>query len=266
MTTSSKHSEQSVLVKKIGRALVLTINRPDAGNSISLGVAAAISRTLRAHRRSKDLWSVIITGSGDRFFCTGGDVKAYQALKTATQMERAFGTVRKMLDEIEAFDFPVIAAINGYAIGGGADLALTCDLRIASAGARIGFMHTKIGLISGWNGVERLVETVGRSTAMKLLLTGEKLSAAEAKGAGLIDIVTEGLALDEALRFTERLEEVGPLTLAATKRAVLAASRKPHSEARKISSNIFKKLWFSDDHREAEQAFVEKRRPVFRAK
>jgi enoyl-CoA hydratase len=171
-----------------------------------------------------------------------------------------------MLDEIEAVDVPVIAAINGYALGGGADLALACDVRIASTGAQIGLVQAKVGLISGWNGVERLVETVGRSTAMKLLLTAERLSAREALAAGLVDIVTEGPAIEEALRFAERLNEVGPLTLGAAKRTVLATLRSSPREARRVSARVFEELWFSADHREAESAFVEKRKPKFRGR
>jgi (E)-benzylidenesuccinyl-CoA hydratase len=255
-----------VLVQQTGRALVLTINRPDAGNSISVEVADAVCRSLRAHQKSKEIWAVILTGAGGRFFCTGGDLKAYQSLQTSAQLARAFGKVRRMLDELEGFSLPVIAAIDGYAVGGGGDLALACDLRIASAEARIAFLHTRVGLISGWNGVERLVATVGRSTAMKLLLTAEKLSAADARALGLVDIVTDGSALEEALRFTERLGDAAPLTLRAVKRAVLASMRMSPAGVRKVSADIFRELWFSADHREAERAFVEKRRPAFRGK
>lgn len=266
MSNSPAGSEAELLVRQTGRALVLTINRPDAGNSISVEVADAIRRTLRAHRNSRDISAVVVAGAGGRFFCTGGDLKAYRSLKTPAQLARAFGKVRKMLDDLEGFSLPVIAAIDGYAVGGGGDLALACDLRIASSGARVGFVHTRVGLISGWNGVERLVATVGRSTAMKLLLTAEKLPAAEAQALNLVDIVVEGPALDAALQFTGRLAEAAPLTLRAVKRAVLAAIRKPAAEARKVHADIFRELWFSADHREAERAFVEKRSPAFRGK
>lgn len=267
MSGSTKASaEAAVLVQQLGHALLITINRPEAGNSVSLEVAAQISHALRSYERSPGLWAAILTGAGERFFCTGGDLKAYRSLQTRAQLARAFGRVRKMLDSVEAFGLPVIAAINGYAVGGGADLALACDLRIASAGARIGFLHTRVGLISGWDGVQRLVEAVGRSAAMKLMLTGEKLSAADAREIGLVDIVSEGSATEAALGFIEQLGDAAPLTLRATKKAVLAASRKSPAEARRVSARIFERLWFSADHREAERAFVEKRPPVFRGK
>lgn len=254
-----------VLVEQADRVLIITINRPKAGNSISLEVADAIVRALgnQQHQR-EEILCVIVTGAGDRFFCTGGDLKAYQALQTPAQLRRAFGKVRKLLDVIEAFRLPVIAAINGYALGGGVDFALACDLRIATVGAQIGFAQANLGLISGWNGIERLVEAVGRSTAMRLLLTGERLSAQDAQALGLVDIVSEGSALAEALRFSKRLQEVGPLTLGAAKTAVLAALQRSAKDARRISSDLFEKLWFSEDHREAERAFLEKRRPNFR--
>jgi (E)-benzylidenesuccinyl-CoA hydratase len=266
MSGSTKTSEAPVLAERLGHALVITINRPEAGNSVSLEVAEEIERVLRSHETSPGLWAAVLTGAGERFFCTGGDLKAYRSLHTRAQLARAFGRVRKMLDGVEAFSLPVIAAINGYAVGGGADLALACDLRIASASARIGFLHTRVGLISGWDGVQRLVEALGRSTAMKLMLTGEKLSAADAHEIGLVDIVSESSAIDAALRFTEQLRDAAPLTLRATKKAVLAATRKSPAEARRVSAKVFEGLWFSADHREAERAFVEKRPPLFRGK
>jgi enoyl-CoA hydratase len=263
-TARKSTQENSVLVQQTGPALVITINRPEAGNSVTLDVARAVSRALRSCRGRKGILAVILTGAGERFFCTGGDLKAYRALQTRAQMAQAFGRVRKLLDEIEACDLPVIAAINGYALGGGADLALACDVRISSPGMQIGLVQTKIGLISGWNGIERLVETVGRATAMRMLLTAEQLTASQALAAGMVDIVAKRPVVEEALRFVERFRDVGPLTLAATKRAVLAALRRSPREARRVSARLFEKLWFTADHREAELAFVEKRRPQFR--
>lgn len=265
-TRTQGKRQASVRIEQNGPALVITINRPEAGNSITLEAAEALRRALRSCRTRKGILAVILTGAGDRFFCTGGDLKAYRALKTRAQLAHAFGRVRKMLDAVEACDLPVIAAINGYALGGGADLALACDVRIASPSMQIGLVQAKIGLISGWNGIERLVETVGRSPAMRMLLTAEPLSASQALAAGMIDFVAKGPVLEDALRFVERLGNVGPLTLMATKRAVLAALRRSPAEARRVSARIFEKLWFTADHREAELAFVEKRRPRFRGR
>ncbi len=252
-----------VRVEKLGSALVLTINRPFAGNAVDLPTAEALREAL-ANSDDPDLRAIVITGAGDRFFCSGGDLKAYQAIATPDILKSTFGAVRKLLDALEECPLPVLAAINGYALGGGMELALACDLRFASRGAVIGLPQTRLGLIPGWNGVERLVETVGRSKAINLLLKGERLDAARAEQIGLVDVVVDGPVLRTALDYADSLQEGAPLAVRACKRAVLSALRLPRRESREVTSAIFEKLWFSEDHREAERAFVEKRKPSFR--
>lgn len=157
----------------------------------------------------------------------------------------------------------MIAAINGYALGGGAELALACDLRFASADAQIGFPQSRLGLITGWNGVERLVRLVGRAEAMRMLLTAERLSAAGALAKRIVDVVPgNGTALEYAVSFLSNLS-AAPLAISAVKRAVRATSQPDVGD---VTAAIFEQLWFTDDHREAEAAFAEKRSPVFRGR
>jgi enoyl-CoA hydratase len=240
--------------------LVVIIDREEAGNSISLATASAMHEALRLAAEREDLRGVVVTGAGDRFFCSGGDLKAYSTIATRDELASTFGTVRDLLIKIESYRLPVIAAINGYALGGGAELALGCDLRFADARAKIGFPQSRLGLIPGWNGTERLVRTVGRSQAMRLLLTAERLTAAEAVSIGLVDEVSDGDVVNHAVSFLAGLP-AAPLALAAVKRAV-HASGSPGAGA--ITAEIFEDLWFTQDHREAEKAFAEKRDPVFR--
>ncbi len=171
--------------------------------------------------------------------------------------------MRKLLDQIEASPLPVIAAINGYALGGGLELALACDQRIATQRAQVGMPQSRLGLIPGWNGAERLVETVGRARAMHLLLKGERLEAARAEAIGLVDFVVEGSALQAAIDYAASLEDCAPLALRAGKQAVMSALRRPRAETRSLTSDLFAQLWFSKDHREAEHAFLAKRKPRF---
>jgi enoyl-CoA hydratase/carnithine racemase len=183
----------------------LTIFRPEAGNSVDQATAKALGDALRANRNDTTLRAVIVAGEGGKFFCSGGDLKAYRALKTKKQLGTAFGRVRKLLDDFEAFPLPVLAAIDGYALGGGMEMALACDLRFATEGAKLGVPQGRLGLIPGWNGAQRLVELVGRGAALRLLLTGEALTAAQAHAVGLVDELASGTsALDHALAFTER--------------------------------------------------------------
>jgi enoyl-CoA hydratase/carnithine racemase len=251
-------------IEKIGVSLVLTIDRVAAGNSLDLRTAEALSAAVSDAAADGDLRAIVITGAGERFFCSGGDLKAYQAIVSAEVLESTFGRVRKLLDQFESCPLPIIAAINGYALGGGMELALACDTRIATRSAKLGFPQSKLGLIPGWNGVERLVETVGRSRAMHLLLRGERLDASRAEEIGLIDFVVNGSAMQAGIEYASSLSENAPLSLDASKRAVLSALRLPPAESRPVTSALFERLWFSQDHREAERAFMEKRSPKFR--
>ena len=251
-------------VEKTGVALVLTIDRVAVGNSLDLRTAEALSKAVSDSTADNNLRAIVITGAGERFFCAGGDLKAYQAIDSRELLESTFGRVRILLDQFESCQLPIIAAINGYALGGGMELALACDLRIATGDAMIGLPQSRLGLIPGWNGMERLVETVGRSRAMHLLLKGERLDAKRAEEIGLIDFVVDGSAMQAAVDYASSLQENAPLSLGASKQAVLSALRSPRIESRPVTSALFERLWFSDDHREAERAFMEKRSPSFK--
>ena len=256
---SSSAARPPIDVTERGRALVIAIDRPDAGNSISLEVADAVGDVLAAARERAELRGVVITGTGGRFFCTGGDVRAYRAIAEAAELRRVFGAVRALLRAIEDHPLPVLAAINGYAIGGGAELALACDLRFGAPHAEIGFPQARLGIIPGWDGVERLVRLVGRPRATRLLLQARRLSADAALEIGLLDVVTEA-PLSAALGFLDSLDGA-PLALRGTKQAIRATDRPdPGGEIERL----FEALWFTSDHREAETAFVEKREPVFK--
>ena len=263
MYTLSKEIKPPVRSERVGAALVLTICRPEAGNSIDTVTSKALGDELRSHRHDRALRAVIITGEGGKFFCSGGDLKAYRALKTPKQLTTAFGRVRKLLDNFEAFPLPVIAAIDGYALGGGMEMALACDLRFASAEAKLGVPQGRLSLIPGWNGVQRLVELVGRGAALKLLYTGETINAVDATAMGLVDELAGSTALDHALAFAGRLAKTAPLSLGATKAVVRASVRLSAASATRIASKEFERLWFTIDHREAEAAFAEKRVPSF---
>jgi enoyl-CoA hydratase/carnithine racemase len=264
LSTSSSATRPPVRCDRVAAALVLTICRPEAGNSIDQTTAKALGDALRANRNDRSLRAVIVTGEGGKFFCSGGDLKAYRALKTKKQLAVAFGRVRKLLDDFEAFPLPVLAAIDGYALGGGMEMAMACDLRFASAGAKLGAPQGRLSLIPGWNGAQRLVELVGRGVALKLLFTGEALAAAEAHSVGLVDEIADSpSALDHALAFTERLAKTAPLALGAIKTVVRASVRSSAAVSAQIAAREFEKLWFTLDHREAEAAFAEKRPPAF---
>ena len=256
-----------VLAERHASALVLRLNRPDAGNAISREVALELGAQVRACAADKTVRTLIITGTGSRYFCTGGDVKAYAKLASAEELDRVFGLMRDVCDAIEHLPCPAIAAINGFAVGGGAELALACDLRIAEASAQIGFPQSRLGIMPGWDGTERLLRTVGRAGAAKLLYSGKRVSAAEALDMRLVDeAVADGSALGRAFELATTFAEVAPLSLGAIKKALREASggAQGAAAARANARASFARLWFTQDHKEAEQAFAEKRAPQFR--
>lgn len=258
--------EAILLAERRGATLVLRLNRPDMGNAIDSHLAQALLEQLDLCEGDASLRAIVITGSGDRFFCTGGDVKAYAKLESAAELERVFGLMREVCDRLERLPCAVIAAINGYAVGGGAEMSLACDLRVAQESAQIGFPQSRLGLIPGWDGAGRLVRTVGRSRAARLLFSGLRVSAREAHAMGLVDeVAADGQALATALALADTVAEVAPLSLAAIK-DVLRDGATSDSSARGAAREAFSRLWFTEDHKEAERAFAEKRAPRFRGR
>lgn len=246
--------------ERAGSTLILAIDRPEAGNALDAAAIAALRACLDGAAKDTTLRSVILTGTG-RFFCAGGDLKAYRALEDRAALEMVFGAARELLDAIEAHPLPIIAAIDGFAIGGGAELALACDLRVAGADARIGFPQLRLGIIPGWDGLERLTRLLGPGGAMALLLSGRRLEAEEAHDAGIVEMVAP-VALPAARDLAASLEHAAPLAIRGMKEAMRSLQR-PRPEARRVAADVFARLWFTSDHREAERAFAEKREPMF---
>ncbi len=254
-------------VERRGAAALLTIDRPHAGNSISAEVTAALDEAITVVERDRALVAIVITGAGEKFFSSGGDIKQYRELVTREQLQSAFERPRRLLDRLEALPVPVIAAVNGIAMGGGAELMLACDLRLAAPTATVGFPYVRLGLIPGWHGTERLTRTCGYANAMHLLATGESVDAEEARRLGLVNRICDDMpVVDAAHQLVEKLARAAPLSLAATKRVLLGAYHLPRGEARRLAEDEFADLWMSDDHREAEAAFAAKRRPTFKGR
>lgn len=246
--------------ERAGSTLLLSLDRVAAGNSLDEATIGTLHARLAEAATEPSLRCVILAGTG-RFFCAGGDLKAYRTLTDRTELERVFGAARALLDAIEAFPLPVIAAIDGHALGGGAELALACDLRVVGEGASMGFPQLRLGIIPGWDGLERLVALIGRGGAMHLLLTGKRLSAEAACQAGLADVAAPD-ARRAVLDIAAGLERAAPLAIRGAKEAMRALAR-PRAEARQLAADVFARLWFTEDHHEAECAFAEKREARF---
>ena len=240
------------------------LDRPEAGNSISAELTTALLEKLEALKSDNNLHALIITGAGDKFFCTGGDIKQYRSIKDKESLNRHFNRTRLIMDTLEQLECPVISAINGYALGGGAELILCTDYRVAIKGAKIGWPQARLGIIPAWNGIDRLVRDCGPRVASNLMLTGKQIDAEKAKTLGLIDeVINDNDVVDAALSYAGLLAESSPLALKATKRIIKSCSKMKSEEVRKLQYDIFPDLWFSVDHKEAEKAFTEKRKPLF---
>lgn len=175
-----------LLIETQLNTLIIKINRPEVLNALNFDVVSEMSETLDSVSANKEIKAIIITGEGDKSFCVGGDLK-YVSNLTPNEAELYAMHVHKLLNKIENFDIPVIAAINGYALGGGCQLALACDLRFASNNAKFGQTEVTIGIPPGWGGTQRLARIVGISKAKELIYTGRIISAHEAKDIGLVN-------------------------------------------------------------------------------
>ena len=245
-------------MERSGAVATLTIERERAGNSIDRATAAELERVVAGLSDNPDLVVVVVTGSGNRFFCTGGDVKDYRALRTEQSVRHLSLLMQRTLDALEQLPALTVAAINGTALGGGLELALACDVRIADEGCELSLPQARLGVIPGWGGTHRLVRTIGRSRALELLATGRAVPAPEALGMGLVDdVAPAGEVMSRATALAKHVTETAPRATRSMKLAV-AAGADPEAVA-----DLFAELWLSEDHLEAERAYSERRPPRF---
>jgi len=242
----------------------ITIDRPDAFNSIDLETWAAFSEATGRLEGDADAWVGIVTGAGNRAFSAGADLRS---------------TIPRMLDDPDHNPYaapptimrgqtvtkPLIAAVNGLALGGGLEIVLACDLRVAAENARFGAPEVTLGLIPGWGSTQRLPRQLPWAVAARILLTGQPLTAQEAFQVGLVNAVVPAADLmAEARRWAETLSKCGPLALRAAKRAMLEGYHLPLEEGLAVEQRLFNSLAYTEDLREGLAAFSEKRAPQFK--
>lgn len=243
--------ENAVREESRGSTRVWTVDRPASRNAIDPEVGDALAAAI--DRIDASVRAVVLTGANG-VFVSGGDLKvirdrpAHETLRLSQQMTA-------VLERFEAMPVPIIAAIEGGAFGGGVEIALACDYRIAARGASLSFRQAAMGLTTGWGATARLSRLVPRGTAVRLLMTAETIDAERAASIGLIDEVT-GVALDRALEFAEAIAQVSPRAVAGFKRTIAAAYA-----GGDVEWEVFSRLWGAEDHEEALAAFFEKRRP-----
>ena len=230
--------------------LELIINREDAGNALSNEIIATMNELLMEHRDRSDLKCVCIRGSGEKFFVAGGDLKELISVKEDNETEAMAMNGRAMLDQIRYFPVPVIANINGYALGGGAELAMACDYRIACQNAKFGFIHSSLGITTAWGGIIDLIDSVGSSKALSILIEGKMMNAEEAFAHGIIQEVEKTqVALEARIDSLKNTYRSTPIHVIRGIKAVTAQHKRSiHDQLKKVELNSFKRTWMSEAH------------------
>lgn len=255
---------KNISYEKEARIGTITISRPEVKNAINRETLEELEALVKELEKDEDLMVLILTGGGEEAFISGGDLKYLRSLETIHDGRNFSLRGQALLNSIENLDIPVIAAINGYALGGGCEVALACDMRIASERATFSFRQAKMGIMTGWGGALRLLRLVGRAQCLQLLLTGKTLSAQEALRIGLADMVVPHEEVTKAaLQLATEITKNAPLSIRFIKRLVNHGAEMPLKEGINYEAELFCTLWTSYDHREAESAFFEKRNPKF---
>src|SRR5438477_4230697 len=240
---------------------VITIDRPDVRNAIGFATVDELGAALDKVAES-DAAIVVLRGGGDRAFVSGGDLKELSSIRTHEDAVGMALRVRRVLDRVAAFPVPVIAVLNGHALGGGAEVAIAADVRIAADDIKIGFNQVSLGIMPAWGGAERLAQVIGRGRALLAITTGEVYDAKAAQALGLVDFVVPRATFDDEWRsLARRLAATAPGTTRAVK-AVLAAAVPPtRPDLEADATGTFARLWTADSHWAAVEALEQRRRP-----
>jgi enoyl-CoA hydratase len=247
-------------------AAVVTVNRPEALNALDVDHLHALHASLAELAGDDDARVVVLTGAGDRAFIAGADIKHMQSLGVLEA--RQWGELGHACSALlETMPKPTVAAVNGFALGGGCELALACDLRLASTNARLGQPEINLGILPGWGGSLRLARTTTLGFAKELVLTGRQVDAREALERGLVNAVYDPVELmEKTIELCRLLASKSPLALAYAKEAVNLALQGDHRANLDVEARLFAMLFASEDQKEGMAAFVDKRDPEFRGR
>jgi enoyl-CoA hydratase/carnithine racemase len=248
----------------IRRIATLKLNRPDVLNAISRGLASDLRQACMELAPRDDVWAVVVTGAGDRAFCAGADLRERRRLTAAERAEHT-RLIEAAAEALAALPMPTVAGIRGYALAGGAELAIACDLRVAARDATFGFPEVKVGIFPGAGGALRLPRIVGSGAARDLLFTGRQVSAEEAFRLGLVDrLVAPHDVQATALDLATEIAGNAPLAVRGVKRALAESEGRPIAEARARVNALRAALDSTADYEEGLAAFAERREPRFR--
>jgi enoyl-CoA hydratase len=256
-------SYENIAVEKEGAVAVVTLNRPQHLNALSYGLVKELALAMEAADQDAEVRAIIVTG-GEKVFAAGADIKE---MADAGPFDEPVQGRLAYRDRINKITKPVIAAVSGYALGGGCELAMSCDIIIASETARFGQPEINLGAIPGSGGTQRLTRLVGKYRAMEIVLAGETIEAAEALRLGLVNkVVPVEFLLEEAKEIAGKIAAKPALAVKFAKESINKALNTPLDEGLEFERKSFYLLFSSEDRREGMKAFLEKRKPVFKGK
>ena len=257
---------QTLLFSVKERIGIVTVNRPDKLNALNAQCKNELKELFTSLRTNAEVDAVILTGSGEKAFVAGTDIGELTSLDAQSGKEFAEGG-QSVFDLVQHLGKPVIAAVNGYALGGGCELALACHIRMASENAKFGQPEVNLGVIPGYGGTQRLARLVGAGKAMELILTGNQIDAQEALRIGLVNkVVPQAELLPTAEALARTILSKGQLAIRMSMKAINAAMELPLSEGLKVEAALFGESCSTDDAKEGINAFLQKRKPAFRGK
>jgi enoyl-CoA hydratase/carnithine racemase len=251
--------------KKEGRIAIFTINRPEAMNAMNMETMRQFRKAIEDFRDDDELWVGIVTGAGEKAFCGGADIK-----DTLPFMQKhshdTWSFPPSIMRGLELWK-PLIAAINGMALGGGLEIVLACDIRIVAENARLGTPEVTLGLIPGWGGTQRLPRAIPKCKAAELLLMGKLIDAKEAERIGLVNkVVPQAEVMATAKEWANIICQAGPLAVRAAKEAMLRGCDMTLEDGLRLENSLVAYVMATEDFAEGTKAFVEKRKPNYKAK
>lgn len=242
----------------------VTLNRERQANALSLALLEEFQSVIGRIKEDRDVRAVIITGAGEKVFCAGADLKE-RANMNEDEVRHAVDLIRRMMDMTEQLPQPVIAAINGIALGGGTELTLACDIRIASETATLGLTETSLAIIPGAGGTQRLPRLIGLGRAKELIYTARRISAFEAKEYGLVEHVVPANELEnKAMEIAGRIAENGPIAIRLAKEAITKGMQEDLKTGLQMERQAYEGVIHTKDRTEGLQAFREKRKPIYK--